>query len=122
MAQVLDTFCNRPFKAKVKALFMNWTLEQLTAQIRAGVPPSETKLDLSLATLKPLSLEWAMAANEHLAELKEGIVNDYRKIGTIRAIEDHDYQIDCIQHGMYDAYTCLCLMYMFPYLLPLCLS
>lgn len=99
VAQVLDTFCNRPFKCSVKGSYMNWSCEQLMPQVAAGIPASEVKLDLSIGVIKPLTLEWGMEGREHLVGMKEGIAADYGKIGTRRAITDQAYQLDCIKHA-----------------------
>jgi hypothetical protein len=64
----------------------------LTKVLGAGVPPQDIKLDLSLTVLKPLSLEWAMQAREHLIPMQAAIVRDMDKIGISRAIRDRSYQ------------------------------
>lgn len=82
VAQVLDTYVNRPFKHVVKQCYMEWALEETRRHLEDSNAPD--KLDLSGANLKRQSLAWALKAWEHVSTMGEGIKGAYEKAGTMR--------------------------------------
>ena len=91
VAQELDIFCNRIFKHIIKELFRLYQIEMLRKQLTAGISSTDVKLDVSLSTLKPLSMAWLLRAFARLKDCKPGILSAFVKSGTAKAW-DVDFQ------------------------------
>ena len=73
-------------------LFGLYQIEMLRKQLTAGIYPStDVKLDVSLSTLKPLSMAWLLRAFAGLKDCKPGILSAFVKSGTAKAW-DVDFQ------------------------------
>jgi len=71
---VLDVSINRAYKTQLRNQFTEHVTAQLSEQLRAGTPAGCTKLDIRLATLKPLVCKWVSAAYGHMKENERELV------------------------------------------------
>ncbi|KAG1656771.1 hypothetical protein FOA52_009598 [Chlamydomonas sp. UWO 241] len=80
VAQVPDTFVNRPFKHHIRVPYDKWCVAEIRAQLQTtgtvATLPSYGILKLWLA-----SLEWILDAWEHVGTMRGQIVDAYRKRG-----------------------------------------
>ena len=68
-----------------------YQIEMLRKQLTAGISSTDVKLDVSLSTLKPLSMAWLLRAFAGLKDCKPGILSAFVKSGTAKAW-DVDFQ------------------------------
>jgi hypothetical protein len=95
VAQVLDTFVNRPFKHVTKTCCSEELAAEVRKQLDDGVPPDQVEMpDLlkSLPKLRVASLGWVLKAFKHIQGMGEQIKKAYEKVGTLRCFEDKKYQ------------------------------
>lgn len=95
--QIADIVLNRPFKVRMKTCFVNHTSDEVLAQLRSGVATTEIVHDLSLTTLKPLTVKWMLEAYEHLKTLRPVVCEAYETTGMMAAWRD-DTQVSLSFH------------------------
>jgi hypothetical protein len=87
--QIADVVLNRPFKARMKVLFMDHASHEVMEQLRDGVPSKDIIHDLSLTRLKPLIVGWLLDTHQHLRDLHHVVREAYTRTGMLKAwVED----------------------------------
>lgn len=86
--QIADIILNRPFKVCMKKAFMDHATNDVLQQVRSGIPTNQISHDLSLSSLKPLVVDWMLAAHQHLKGMEQVVREAYSKTGMDRAWDD----------------------------------
>lgn len=73
MLQVADVALNRPFKASIRKSFNEWAASIVAARITSGELPS-LKSHFGIKELRPLVLQWTLAAWQHLSSTKGKLI------------------------------------------------
>ena len=76
----------------MKKAFMDHATNDVLAQVRCGMATNLISHDLSLSTLKPLIVDWMLAAHEHLKCMEPVVREAYSKTGMERA-RDNKFQV-----------------------------
>ena len=85
--QPLDVTVNKPAKSFISNLYNEWFAEQVTKQIRNGIPPADIQVSLNLGELKVMHARWISSLYHYLCDRKEIILNGYEAAGTTEAFE-----------------------------------
>ena len=86
--QPLDVSGNAIFKEALASRFNTWYADLVAAGLAKGQSPEEVKVDLRLATLKPLHASWLLHAVDHMAKQREQLQLGWRKAGILSAVEE----------------------------------
>lgn len=85
--QPLDITVNKPAKSFISNLYNEWFAEQVTKQIRNGIPPADIQVSLNLGELKVMHARWISSLYHYLCDRKEIILNGYEAAGITEAVE-----------------------------------
>ena len=71
---------NKSVKEQLRQQFRLWYSDKIFKQIEADCS-SNYVVDLSMSVVKPLSVKWLVAVNEHLINNPDIIVNGFKQAG-----------------------------------------
>lgn len=80
-AQPADVMLQRPFKADIVRSFTWWMSDQISTLVNVKEDPDKLRVDTSLATLKPLLVEWAWKSWCRLTDKPKMVGQGWEKAG-----------------------------------------
>ena len=84
--QPLDVIVNKAAKAFIQNMYNEWFSNQVAAQLKQGIDPTDVKISSKLSDLKPLNASWIVDHYDHLSNEAEMITKGFDSAGITEAV------------------------------------
>lgn len=99
LAQPADTGLQRPIKARVETEFDKYCVRKYLSASKKGISPANFKLDVRMATIKPMLVKWLVDAWLSVKQDKD-LVSDAWVTATLHQLRDPQFRARAVRaHG-----------------------
>lgn len=100
LVQPADTGLQRPLKARIQSKFDDYSVKKYLSASKRGVSPADFKLDVRMATIKPMLVKWLVDSWLSI-KLDKDLVIDAWVLATLHQLRDPQYRARAVRaHGI----------------------